>query len=155
MSVIRKVGLGLCLVGAIGAGYYGGALVRSKPVNATVAVETAKPKTKTNISTPAVNTKPAGHVKDHARVRTYKHNQKPQSKTKKSIDLTPKSNANKVHRSTFAGTKTKTNRQRLYLTGKQTRQRYSRKQIKKANEIHQEHPDYSYARCLALSKERK
>ena len=88
-------------------------------------------------------------------MRTYKHNQKPLNKTKKSIDLTPKSNTNKVHRSTFAGTKTKTNRQRLYLTGKQTRQRYSRKQIKKANEIHQEHPDYSYARCLALSKERK
>lgn len=153
MSVIRKVGLGLCLVGAIGAGYYGGTLVRSKPVNATVAVETAKPKAKTNVSTPTVNTKPAGHVKDHARVRTYKHNQKPRNKTKKSIDLTPKSNTNKVHRSTFADTKT--SRQRLYLTGKQTRQRYSQKQIKKANKIHQEHPNYSYARCLALSKERK
>lgn len=171
--------LGLCVAGAGGVGYYFGTVTQGQPVKATVDIEANKSKkttvkkadrakiaskdSKTSDKQKEPKAKVKVNKKDHAQVRTYRHQRQTQSTNKsvarKPITKKPAKNAG-VKRSTFKTSvnKSKTSvktKKHMYLTGRKTKYSYTPSEIAQANRIYQHHKDLSFAQCLAQAKKGK
>lgn len=168
MSITKKVILGLCSLGAVGAGYSIANNLCSKPVKATVDIETHKNKGNKNSNQLTIKTKKSAHhkTKDTPAAHTAKpHNKaaaikrrhakasKPQGKVTQppKVQQSPKTQvARSQNKSvTKAVTKPKT---KLFLTGKKSNHPYDASTIKRANQLFKYHKDWSFGKCLKLAQ---
>lgn len=169
MSITKKVILGLCSLGAVGVGYSIANNLCSKPVKATVDIETHKNKSNQNSKKLTIKTKkPAQQAKtkdtpdssvakSHNKVAVIKRHHAKASEPQGKVTQPPKaqqSSKTPVTRPqnkpvTKAVTKPKT---KLFLTGKKSNHPYDASTIKRANQLFKYHKDWSFSKCLKLAQ---
>lgn len=169
MSITKKVILGLCSLGAVGVGYSIANNLCSKPVKATVDIETHKNKSNQNSKKLTIKTKkPAQQAKtkdtpdspvakSHNKAAVIKRRHAKASEPQGKVTQSPKvqqSSKPPVTRPqnkpiTKAVTKPKT---KLFLTGKKSNHPYDASTIKRANQLFKYHKDWSFSKCLKLAQ---
>lgn len=164
MSITKKVILGLCSLGAVGAGYSIANNLCSKPVKAIVDIETHKNKSNKNskqltIKTkkPAQQTKTKNAAESHNKAAVIKRRHakasEPQGKVTRSPKVQQPAKSQVTHSQnkpvTKAVTKPKT---KLFLTGKKSNHPYDASTIKRANQLFKYHKDWSFSKCLKLAQ---
>lgn len=169
MSITKKVILGLCSLGAVGAGYSIANNLCSKPVKATIDIETHKNKDNKNSKQLTIKTKKPAHqaktkdtpdahtAKPHKKAAATKRHPAKASKPQGKVTQPPKVQQSAKTQVTHpqnkpiakAVTKPKT---KLFLTGKKSNHPYDASTIKRANQLFKYHKDWSFSKCLKLAQ---
>lgn len=175
MSLSKKIILGLCAAGAVGAGYSIANSLCSRPVKATIDIKITKKHAKAD-SEPTKNDAETTDNKQSAKAKTKTDAPLAKAKTKLQKKQAQKStinaNDNKIatqtrrqrHQALLAKKQAKKRKQalehtarkqsqsQLFLTGKRTRDSYDASTIKRANQLFKQHHDWSFSKCLTLAQ---
>lgn len=173
MSLSKKIILGLCAAGAVGAGYSIANSLCSRPVKATIDIKITKKHAKAD-SEPTKNDAETADNKQQAKEKPK--TDMPQAKAKTKV---PKKQAQKSlindsktamqtrrqrHQALLAKKQAKKQRQalehsarkqtqrQLFLTGNRTNKSYDASTIKRANQLFKQHHDWSFHKCLILAQ---
>ena len=162
MSLVKKVILGCCAIGAGCAGYllnrYGlNNTIHGQSTDATVEVEAVdtKPKTNTSVASSESSTSKnnkASKMKPHISNFNKAESNKSVPKKKSEPESNKKSDNESIVRKEQARAKRKAKRRRLYLTGRKTTKQYSASEIKRANQIYKHRSNLSFSECLRLAR---
>lgn len=173
MSLSKKIILGLCAAGAVGAGYSIANSLCSRPVKATIDIKITKKHAKAD-SEPIKNDAATTDNKQQAKEQTKTDTPQAKVKTKAPKKQAQKSPADdsktamqtrrQRHQALLAKKQAKKQKQtlkhatrkqaqrQLFLTGNKTRKSYDASIIKRANQLFKQHHDWSFRKCLILAQ---
>ena len=173
MSLSKKIILGLCAAGAVGAGYSIANSLCSRPVKATIDIKITKKHAKAD-SESTKNDAEATDNKQQAKEKIKTDTPQTKAKTKVPKKPAQKSPADdsetamqirrQRHQELLAQKQAKKQRQalkhsarkqaqrQLFLTGNKTRKSYDASTIKRANQLFKQHHDWSFRKCLTLAQ---
>lgn len=161
MSLVKKVVLGCCAIGAGCAGYllnrYGlNNTIHGQSTDATVEVEAIDTKPKANTSAASGESSTSKNntskMKPHISNFNKAESNKSVPKKKSELESNKKSDNESIVRKEQARAKRKAKRRRLYLTGRKTTKQYSASEIKRANQIYKHRSNLSFSECLRLAR---
>lgn len=164
MSFSKKIILGLCAAGAVGAGYSIANSLCSRPVKATIDIKVTKKHAKADSELAKADAKKADN-KQSAKAKTKLQKKQAQKSTINANDnktaaqtrrqrhqaLLAKKQAKK-RKQALEHTARKQSQSQLFLTGKRTRDSYDASTIKRANQLFKQHHDWSFSKCLTLAQ---
>lgn len=173
MSLSKKIILGLCAAGAVGAGYSIANSLCSRPVKATIDIKITKKHAKAD-SESTKNNAATTDNKQQAKEKTKTDTPQAKAKTKAPKKPAQKSPADdskiamqtrrqrhqallakkqaKKRKQALEHTARKQSQSQLFLTGKRTNKSYDASTIKRANQLFKQHHDWSFSKCLILAQ---